>query len=119
MPRWTTRTSSKLVGRPVVNGRAGETHVFNHRWDIPETFILLGTIPASEISKITGGLLSADVPVTLNKLILDYDHIVICGPVFPHEVVGFSGGNKYFFPGIAGRRNHQLHALARRRHHKL
>jgi len=92
----------KLVGRPVVNGRAGETHIFNHRWDLPETFTLLGTIPASEISKITGGLLSADVPVTLNKLILDYDHIVICGPVFPHEVVGFSGGNKYFFPGIAG-----------------
>ena len=22
--------------------------------------------------------------------------------MFPHEVVGFSGGNKYFFPGIAG-----------------
>jgi nickel-dependent lactate racemase len=40
--------------------------------------------------------------VTLNKVILDYDHIIICGPVFPHEVVGFSGGNKYFFPGIAG-----------------
>jgi nickel-dependent lactate racemase len=42
------------------------------------------------------------VPVSLNKLILDYDHIVVCGPVFPHEVVGFSGGNKYFFPGIGG-----------------
>jgi nickel-dependent lactate racemase len=27
---------------------------------------------------------------------------LICGPVFPHEVVGFSGGNKYFFPGISG-----------------
>jgi nickel-dependent lactate racemase len=27
---------------------------------------------------------------------------VICGPVFPHEVVGFSGGNKYLFPGISG-----------------
>jgi nickel-dependent lactate racemase len=40
--------------------------------------------------------------VSLNKLILDYDHIAICGPVFPHEVVGFSGGNKYFFPGIGG-----------------
>jgi nickel-dependent lactate racemase len=39
----------------------------------------------------------------LNKVILDYDQILICGPVFPHEVVGFSGGNKYFFPGIAGR----------------
>jgi lactate racemase len=24
------------------------------------------------------------------------------GPVFPHEVVGFSGGNKYLFPGISG-----------------
>jgi lactate racemase len=23
--------------------------------------------------------------------------------VFPHEVVGFSGGNKYLFPGVAGR----------------
>ncbi len=33
---------------------------------------------------------------------LEYDQIIICGPVFPHEVVGFSGGNKYFFPGIAG-----------------
>jgi nickel-dependent lactate racemase len=27
--------------------------------------------------------------------------VLICGPVFPHEVVGFSGGNKYLFPGIA------------------
>jgi nickel-dependent lactate racemase len=43
-----------------------------------------------------------DVPVRLNKLILDYDHLIVCGPVFPHEVVGFSGGNKYFFPGISG-----------------
>jgi nickel-dependent lactate racemase len=47
-------------------------------------------------------LLSADVPVSLNRLVLDYDHIVICGPVFPHEVVGFSGGTKYLVPGVAG-----------------
>jgi len=40
--------------------------------------------------------------VRLNTLIFDYDQILICGPVFPHEVVGFSGGNKYFFPGVAG-----------------
>ena len=38
----------------------------------------------------------------LNRLVLEYDHLLVCGPVFPHEVVGFSGGNKYFFPGIAG-----------------
>ena len=40
--------------------------------------------------------------VALNKLPLEYDHVLICGPVFPHEVVGFSGGTKYLFPGIAG-----------------
>jgi nickel-dependent lactate racemase len=93
---------TKLIGHPVVNGKAGDAHVFNHHWEDPAAFVQLGTIAASEIAKITNGLLSQDVPVTLNKLILDYDHILICGPVFPHEVVGFSGGNKYFFPGIGG-----------------
>ena len=92
----------RLVGRPVVDGRAGGSRIFNHRWDLEGTFATLGTIPASEIEQLSGGLLSADVPVSLNRLVLDYDHIVICGPVFPHEVVGFSGGTKYLFPGIAG-----------------
>jgi nickel-dependent lactate racemase len=35
-------------------------------------------------------------------MVFDYDQIIILGPVFPHEVAGFSGGNKYFFPGISG-----------------
>ena len=37
-----------------------------------------------------------------SSMLFDYDQIVICGPTFPHEVVGFSGGNKYFFPGVSG-----------------
>ena len=45
---------------------------------------------------------SMDVPVEINKLIFNYDQVIIVGPVFPHEVVGFSGGNKYLFPGVAG-----------------
>lgn len=93
---------SKLVGRPVADGKCGCSRVMNHLWANPETFVDLGVIPASEIGEITGGLMSQDVVVRLNRTILDYDHIIICGPVFPHEVVGFSGGNKYFFPGIAG-----------------
>jgi lactate racemase len=92
-----------LVGRRVVDGVAGRSRVFNHRWDLPDTFETLGTISAAEIRELTGGRLDRDVSVALNRLILDYDHILICGPVFPHEVVGFSGGNKYLFPGIAGR----------------
>jgi len=93
---------SKLVGRLMINGRAGKSQIFNHRWDDPASFVTLGVIPARDISEITGGLMAQDVPVRLNKLILDYDQLLICGPVFPHEVVGFSGGTKYFFPGIAG-----------------
>jgi lactate racemase len=92
---------SKHVGQPVVNEMAGETHVFNHHWEKPGEFAPLGTIPENEIRQLTRGMMAQDVPVGLNKLILDYDQILICGPVFPHEVVGFSGGNKYFFPGVA------------------
>ena len=76
--------------------------VHNHRWDLPGAFTTLGTIPSAEIDAISHGRLCLDVPVTINKMILDYDHLFICGPVFPHEVVGFSGGHKYFFPGISG-----------------
>ena len=77
-------------------------NIFNHHWDQPETFVTIGTIPAAEIEQLSGGLFAQDVPVTLNKLVFGYDQLIVCGPVFPHEVVGFSGGNKYFFPGISG-----------------
>jgi nickel-dependent lactate racemase len=93
---------SKLIGAPVANGVAGGSHIFNHDWSKPETFAQLGSIPAHEIEELSDGRLRQEVPVKLNRLILDYDNILICGPVFPHEVVGFSGGNKYFFPGIGG-----------------
>ena len=93
---------SKLVGVPVVEGRAGASRIFNHMWSDPATFATIGTIPAAEIRALSGGRMAQDVEVALNRLIFDYDRLVICGPVFPHEVVGFSGGNKYFFPGIAG-----------------
>ena len=92
----------KLVGRKVVDGKVGKSNIFNHHWEVSENFTTLGVIPAQEIGEITGGVLARDIPVRLNKMILDYDQIIICGPVFPHEVVGFSGGNKYFFPGIGG-----------------
>jgi nickel-dependent lactate racemase len=75
---------------------------FNHRWDRPETFTLIGRIRANEIEQITGGLFSEEINVAINKLIFEYDEFFIVGPVFPHEVVGFSGGHKYIFPGIAG-----------------
>ena len=92
---------STLVGRQVVNGRTGRSQIFNHNWADPATFARLGTIPAVEIAELTNGRLEEDVPVALNRLAVEYDHVLICGPVFPHEVAGFSGGSKYLFPGIA------------------
>ncbi|MBX3745348.1 MAG: DUF2088 domain-containing protein [Verrucomicrobiae bacterium] len=75
---------------------------FNHEWDNDAALQTLGTIPAAEIEHLTGGRFAMDVPVRVNRRLFDYDHILIVGPVFPHEVVGFSGGNKYLFPGVAG-----------------
>ncbi len=96
---------NRLVGLSAEERRTtyAGVRILNHRWESPETFITLGTIPAAEIDEITGGLFCQEVPVTLNRLVLEYDQVIICGPVFPHEVVGFSGGNKYFFPGVGGR----------------
>ena len=75
---------------------------FNHHWKDPEQLRCIGTISADEVAEISGGLMRQAVDVTLNKMVFDYDLLMIIGPTFPHEVVGFSGGNKYLFPGIAG-----------------
>jgi nickel-dependent lactate racemase len=75
---------------------------FNHEWHNPAALHRIGVIPAEEIRELSSGLFSMDVPVEVNKRVFDYDRILIVGPVFPHEVVGFSGGNKYLFPGISG-----------------
>jgi len=75
---------------------------FNHEWKKPETFKIIGKISAKEIEQISDGLFREEVDVAINKIIFDYDEFFILGPVFPHEVVGFSGGHKYIFPGIAG-----------------
>jgi nickel-dependent lactate racemase len=79
-----------------------KTRFFNHLWKDKDSLALVGVIPPEKIAEISGGLFSMSVNLTVNKMVLDYDHIMIVGPVFPHEVVGFSGGNKYLFPGISG-----------------
>ena len=101
-PRMSDTQLSSLIGRPVVDERCGTSRVFNHRWDLPATLIEIGSIPADDVTLISGGRLREPIAVRINRVIFDYDQILICGPVFPHEVVGFSGGNKYLFPGISG-----------------
>ena len=79
-----------------------DIEIFQHTWDIPEQLTEIGTISAREIAEISKNLLKEAITVTLNKKVFEYDEIILMGPVFPHEVVGFSGGYKYLFPGISG-----------------
>jgi len=79
-----------------------KTRFLNHAWNDPAHLRTVGTIPSDTLRELSGGCLGGQIDVKVNKVIFDYDHLIIVGPTFPHEVVGFSGGNKYFFPGIAG-----------------
>jgi lactate racemase len=89
--------------------------VVNHEWWQPEALVSLGVIPAERISELSEGRLAHAVEVRLNRHVVEHDIALVVGPVFPHEVVGFSGGNKYFFPGVAGQEvidlSHWLGAL--------
>lgn len=101
-PPMSDEALSKLVGLPVQDGIAPEARIYNHRWDREDTFADVGLIDAAQVEHLSQGRLSLDVRVRVNRLALEYDQIIVLGPVFPHEVAGFSGGNKYFFPGIGG-----------------
>jgi len=84
------------------SGKYASVGLFNHEWAKPGTLTSIGRISSEEIEDLSDGLFCEEVDVAINKLIFDYDEFFILGPVFPHEVVGFSGGHKYIFPGIAG-----------------
>jgi nickel-dependent lactate racemase len=103
-PPMTEEAIDQLVRVPA-NERAERypnVRIYNHHWSEPTMLQNIGTISRQEAADLTGGLLAGEVAVTLNRLIFEYDQLIICGPVFPHEVAGFSGGAKYLFPGIAG-----------------
>lgn len=112
----------KLVGITTEERTTTYKHIglLNHAWDSPDALTNLATLPQAQIQEIAGArwhpTLGDDVAVKINRAILNYDYLLILGPTFPHEVVGFSGGAKYLFPGISGPEminvTHWLGALA-------
>lgn len=84
------------------NSSYPKARFFNHHWKNPDQLAVAGTITSKQVKEISGGRMDEPVDVTINKMVYDYDLLLIIGPTFPHEVAGFSGGNKYLFPGIAG-----------------
>lgn len=99
---------NQLVGITAVERQSSYRHIglHNHAWNSADTLTTIATLPQAQIQAIAGErwhpTLGGDVAVNINRAVLAYDHILILGPTFPHEVVGFSGGAKYFFPGISG-----------------
>jgi nickel-dependent lactate racemase len=87
-------------------GEYSHIQLLNHDWQNPDALTTIGTVTQDEVKILAGEIwhpsLGGDVPVRINRAALECDHIVILGPTFPHEVVGFSGGAKYLFPGISG-----------------
>lgn len=92
--------------------------LFDHHWDRPHELITLGELSSSTVNELTGRLINEAVPVSINKLLAPgvYDTVLVFGATVPHEVAGFAGGAKYFFPGVAGpeltHKTHWLGALA-------
>jgi len=76
--------------------------IFDHEWDNADQLTSIGRIDAEVVSKASGGEFAQSIDLTINRLILLYDPILVLGATVPHEVAGFSGGAKYFFPGISG-----------------
>lgn len=102
-------------GKATWNKKFPKMSIVNHEWWKPETFIQVGEITSSQMREISLGMMDRHVPVLVNRMITDADLALIIGPVFPHEVVGFSGGTKYLFPGVSGKEmidaSHWLGAL--------
>jgi nickel-dependent lactate racemase len=92
----------KLYGIDEREKKLSEAEFFNHEWGRQDSFAQIGTFTQKEVENLSEGRLREEVPIVINKRIYDYDLILILGPVFPHEVVGYSGGAKYLFPGISG-----------------
>ncbi len=85
--------------------RYTKVRFFNHEHQNASALATIGTILAAEIHALSNGFLNEDVPVTINKKVLEYDQVLMVSSVVPHEAVGFSGGNKYFFPVSQTSRN--------------
>jgi nickel-dependent lactate racemase len=121
-PPLSVESLNRLVGITAGERTTTYRHVglLNHAWNDPAALVSLGVMEQDEIRRLAGPnwhpSLPRQIDIRINKAALEHDHIVILGPTFPHEVVGFSGGAKYFFPGISGpemiNATHWLGALA-------
>lgn len=84
-------------------GNVPEEKILKHDWIKDAKKI--GSIPADYVEKITNGKANWEIPVSINKLLVEesWDLIVNIGHVVPHEVLGFANHNKNYFIGLGGK----------------
>ncbi|MFP5416313.1 MAG: lactate racemase domain-containing protein [Actinomycetes bacterium] len=75
--------------------------VVNHEFLDHDKIVTLGTLTADEVHALSNGSMREAVVVEMNRYVAEADINLVIGPVFPHEVIGISGGNKYFIPGCS------------------
>ena len=84
-------------------GSIPEIKILKHNWKTDGKRI--GTIPADYVTKITEGKAIWEIPISINKHVLEepWDIIINIGHVVPHEVLGFANHNKNYFIGLGGK----------------
>lgn len=84
-------------------GSIPEEKIIKHDWRRDGKQI--GVVPADYVSKITQGKADWDIPISINRLVLEgnWDIIINVGHVVPHEVLGFANHNKNYFIGLGGK----------------
>lgn len=86
-----------------------------HNWRTDT--VMLGTVPAEFVSRVSNGLFETDIGVEVNKRLFGggYDLILSIGQVVPHEVAGMANYSKNIFVGVGGRqminKTHMLGAV--------
>ena len=106
------------VGAGSASRIPGLGSVFDHEWANAEKLVKIGTLDGGRVRELSAGLMDGPIELRVNRLLAPgkYDTVLIFGTTVPHEVAGFSGGAKYFFPGVAGpeltHASHWLGALA-------
>ena len=67
--------------------RYPKVRFFNHQHHRRDELVSLGTLKGDEVAQLTQGLFHEDIPVTINRMATQYDHILIVSPVVPHEAM--------------------------------
>jgi len=80
-------------------------HAKIHAHDWRNGCVRVGTIPAARVAESTGGKADWEIPVDLNRSLMEepWDLIINIGHVVPHEVLGFANHNKNYFIGLGGK----------------